>query len=560
MSPVSRLESMRQEMLTVRGEGSSAAQNGEYEYFLDTDSDATLSSSLSSDDDKNDAEDSDMEINDDDFKEGDDTAIGFGVLVYDKTNELPKFTPISPTVTCSSLEDYTMLLNDPLENEFTDLMCRPVFTDTHTTFMVANPEGNPKETYKDTVDQQMSSPSATTTHNLTTNPQHNSIQAKAKKLMAKAKHNKLNLNFKKETIKKFKEFDQKLEALSKINVPKAIEEFVQAKVMLEMKKQMAKHVPNVVADFVKPCLNNIIKLYNRMYQNRSFETHETHQQLHNILMESIITLDQENLDAQDTEPTFKKRPHDDQDPPNNREGEKRRKIRKDASESSSKSSKKDKSPMDSTHDDIPADQPYDPVEEMIQKHSNPERFPNPNDKSVLMEADKGIKHNWFDMLLESNIEQDENNSLRLSTVMVSKKVKELIKKEKLTIVDLECAGLEMLKSRYAVCLRLSLGDTEDMYLLKVQGKLHHLKLEYENDFINALLLYIQRVVIKNIIEDTQLEKGVVYLNKYYVKSLMLREEVYKFCDGTLMKVQDNLQKMLNENRLGRGNKNLMGRD
>ncbi|GKF82648.1 hypothetical protein Tco_0244304 [Tanacetum coccineum] len=155
--------------------------------------------------------------------------------------------------------------------------------------------------------------------------------------MAKAKHNKLNLNFKKETIKKFKEFDQKLEALSKINVPKAIEEFVQAKVMLEMKKQIAKHVPNTVADFVKPCLNNTvleIKLYNRMYQNRCFETHETHQQLHNILMESIITLDQENLDAQDIEPTLKKRPHDDQDPPNNREGEKRMKIRKDAGESS----------------------------------------------------------------------------------------------------------------------------------------------------------------------------------------------------------------------------------
>ncbi|GKD86836.1 hypothetical protein Tco_1357990 [Tanacetum coccineum] len=53
---------------------------------------------------------------------------------------------------------------------------------------------------------------------------------------------------------------------------------------------------------------------------------------------------------------------------------------------------------------------------------------------------------------------------------------------------------------YADFSRLSLNDIEDMYLLKVQGKLHHLKLEYD---INALLLYIQRVVIKNRIEDTQ---------------------------------------------------------
>ncbi|GKA02389.1 Myb domain protein 62 [Tanacetum coccineum] len=100
------------------------------------------------------------------------------------------------------------------------------------------------------------------------------------------------------------------------------------------------------------------------------------------------------------------------------------------------------------------------------------------------------------------------------------------------------------------------------------------------------------IVIKNQIEDTQLgmesyectmnftkgtfytagidlkipyttirpDKGVMYLNKHNVKSLMLHEEVYKFCDGTLMKVRDHLKKLLNENRLGCGNKNLKGID
>nr|GEW75457.1 hypothetical protein [Tanacetum cinerariifolium] len=75
--------------------------------------------------------------------------------------------------------------------------------------------------------------------------------------------------------------------------------------------------------------------------------------------------------------------------------------------------------------------------------------------------------------------------------------------------------------------RLSLDDIEDMYLLKVQGKLHHLKLEYENNFNNAFLLYIRRVMIKNIIEDTQL---------------------------------DNLQKIFKLNKLGRGYKNLMDKE
>ncbi|GKE36842.1 hypothetical protein Tco_1460247 [Tanacetum coccineum] len=223
--------------------------------------------------------------------------------------------------------------------------------------------------------------------------------------MAKAKHNKLSSNIKKAVEQKFKEYDHKLEALSKINVPKAIEESVQAKIMNEIKKQLPSHMPKAVVDFVKPRLdetvlsvmkNNQIKLftssstttanlskmelkielYNRMYENRSFGTNDTHQQLHNILWDSIL-LDQESLDAQERKPTLKKRPYDNQDPPNDREGEKSRRRRN-----------------------------------------------------------------------VSNIDQDEDGILRLSTVMVAKKIKELIKKDELTIADLEGAGLEMLKSRY----------------------------------------------------------------------------------------------------------------
>nr|GEV96370.1 hypothetical protein [Tanacetum cinerariifolium] len=59
--------------------------------------------------------------------------------------------------------------------------------------------------------------------------------------------------------------------------------------------------------------------------------------------------------------------------------------------------------------------------------------------------------------------------------------------------------------------------------IKVQEKLHHLKLEYEVDFINALLHYIKRVVIKTGVKIPK--NGVVYLNKYTVKSLMRRDEI-----------------------------------
>ncbi|GJV69568.1 hypothetical protein Tco_1485077 [Tanacetum coccineum] len=143
---------------------------------------------------------------------------------------------------------------------------------------------------------------------------------------------------------------------------------------------------------------------------------------------------------------------------------------------------------------------------------------------------------------------------------------------------------------YADLPRLGFNDVEDMYLLKVQGKLHHLKLDFEIDFINALLLYIRRVEIKNWIEDLQLgvesyqrtqnltkpkfylsridnkilyttsgtEKGVVYLNQHNMKSLIKLDEVNKFYNGTLLKVQEYLLEMVNKNKLGYGNERLKG--
>ncbi|GJZ33097.1 hypothetical protein Tco_0578533 [Tanacetum coccineum] len=105
---------------------------------------------------------------------------------------------------------------------------------------------------------------------------------------------------------------------------------------------------------------------------------------------------------------------------------------------------------------------------------------------------------------------------------------------------------------YADLPRLNLNDIEDMYLLKVQDKMHHLLSDDEKDFNNALLLFIRRTIIKNRVEDLQLgvesykrtvnltkpklyfdgidekipytmsglDKGVVYLNKYNRRSLM----------------------------------------
>ncbi|GJT67318.1 hypothetical protein Tco_1018798 [Tanacetum coccineum] len=117
-----------------------------------------------------------------------------------------------------------------------------------------------------------------------------------------------------------------------------------------------------------------LKLLNQIHLNKSNDTHTTHQQLYDTLYESII-LDQDALDAQAVQSSFHKRSHDNQDPPNNHEGENKKKRRKDVGEPSSKSSRPNRSLVVIVQDDTPAMQPLDKADTLIKKHSNPEWFP-----------------------------------------------------------------------------------------------------------------------------------------------------------------------------------------
>ncbi|GJT13898.1 hypothetical protein Tco_0860940 [Tanacetum coccineum] len=242
----------------------------------------------------------------------------------------------------------------------------------------------------------------------------------------------------KKEYKKFKEYDQKLEALTNFNVSEAFEKAVQAKVLTEIKKLLPTHIPNAIANYVKPRLNTSVlevmktnqinlftqsststddlsemdlklKLLNRIHLNKSNDTHTTHQQLYDTLYESII-LDQDALDAQAAQSSFHKRSHDNQDPPNNREGENKKKRRKDVGEPSSRSSRRNRSPVVIVQDDTPAMQP---LNQAIFLSKN---IPNKND-----------------------IDKDENHILGPSTIAIAKKFKELIQKDELLIADLEGA-------------------------------------------------------------------------------------------------------------------------
>ncbi|GJT42417.1 hypothetical protein Tco_0951132 [Tanacetum coccineum] len=134
------------------------------------------------------------------------------------------------------------------------------------------------------------------------------------------------------------------------------------------------------------------------------------------------------------------------------------------------------------------------------------------------------------------------------------------------------------KFSYADLLRPSLNDVEDMYLLQVQDKLYHLLLEFVKDFNNALLLFIRRVMIQNKVEDIQLGVEIYQKTLNLTKPMMFYEgidhriqftmfrthkglsEVKKLCDGTLIKICENLVDMVKRNKLGTGNRQLKGRD
>ncbi|GKC84284.1 hypothetical protein Tco_1140001, partial [Tanacetum coccineum] len=99
--------------------------------------------------------------------------------------------------------------------------------------------------------------------------------------------------------------------------------------------------------------------------------------------------------------------------------------------------------------------------------------------------------------------------------------------------------------------RLSLNDIEDLYVLKVQGKLHHLGGQVKYDMVKSLLIFIRSEVIKKIVEDIQLDPyGVIYTNRNGGNQFLGISKVFKFCDGTLRKVHEELKVMLNINEVG----------
>ncbi|GJZ27598.1 hypothetical protein Tco_0572245, partial [Tanacetum coccineum] len=258
----------------------SFAAHNKYYASLDTDSDAILYSSSSdkikeSANEIDDADESDMDLSDDN-RNGDDGIARYRVFMHNKSTTTPNSTYLSLAVTSSSLDFIQTFLDETLANELIDFMNHPVYTNAQTTSVVHNPKGNPELT-----------------------------------------------------------------------------SYISEKVLTELKKLLPTHIPKVVENYVRPRLytsvldvmkNNQISLFsqsststndlsqmdlklkplNQIYESKSNTTHPTNQKLYDTLYESVC-LDHDALNAPDAEPSFYKRAHDNQDPPNNHEGEKRKK-------------------------------------------------------------------------------------------------------------------------------------------------------------------------------------------------------------------------------------------
>ncbi|GJW83974.1 hypothetical protein Tco_0157119 [Tanacetum coccineum] len=154
----------------------------------------------------NEADESDMDLFNDN-PHGDDDAARYGVFMHNKSTATPNSTYLSQTVTSSSLDFIQTLLDETLVNELTDFMsASEVPLGTHVDVLVTKTLMHEMFPYENA--HHIPSIPAKKISYHTTTPQPSSLQAKAKKLMQKAKNNMRKFNFKKAVAQKFKEYDQ----------------------------------------------------------------------------------------------------------------------------------------------------------------------------------------------------------------------------------------------------------------------------------------------------------------------------------------------------------------
>ncbi|GJR64965.1 hypothetical protein Tco_0011030 [Tanacetum coccineum] len=356
--------------------------------------------------------------------------------------------------------------------------------------------------------------------------------------------------------------------------------------------------PNSLQTKAKKLMQKAKKNMRKINFKKTNTTHPTNQKLYDTLYE-YVCLDHDAINAQDVDTSFHKRSHDNQDPPNNREGENKKERTKDVGEPCSRSARQNKSLMVHAQVHTPAIQPLDPEDEYIRTRPDPIMYTNR--VSVLLKKTTCLKkssreghlHSRLegagleklkqqyknDVELEYHVEQlkaavvNRNGakklivtSLKPLMVFTIGKIAELTSSKQKSVPELKETRSDdnEYKFSYADLPKLGLNDVKDMYLLQVQDKLHHLPLEFVKDFNNAFLLFIRRVVIQNRVEDIQLGMKSYQQTLNLTKPMMFFEGIGQKIpftkSGTHKGIRENLVDIVKKNKLGTGNKRLKGRD
>ncbi|GJZ78296.1 hypothetical protein Tco_0642968 [Tanacetum coccineum] len=396
------------------------------------------------------SDESDNDESDKDYENDNNQTEDFVMKPHDKEPEQPpkEFPTPSHSVTTTSAEDYTRYLNDLKDVQISELLNEPLCTEATT--MTVSPI---LETIHETQEQVTLTPPAT--------PPTKIKKKRAKTLVAKAIKKKND--WKKVVMQRLSNLEQKNHAV-------IIEESVQANVLNEVKNQLAKFLPNAVFEYVQPRLEKMKMLYDMMPKNRSFLAQEKHLELYNALMNSM-GIDESAVKG-DTS-SQQKRSHDGQDPPEDREGEKRRKRRR-----------KD------------AEQEHEVQTEEVLGKDNPNWFqkivkepPKIFKKDKIIKEDvKGLAFELLKGTCKNNIELEYN--MEQYHLALTDRIDWTNPKGGIFHHDLK-----------ADFPNLNQNDIEDLYLLKIQNKIRNIKGVEEYDRINALKMYIHRIVIKKRVED-----------------------------------------------------------
>ncbi|GJV89657.1 retrovirus-related pol polyprotein from transposon TNT 1-94 [Tanacetum coccineum] len=288
------------------------------------------------------------------------------------------------------------------------------------------------------------------------------------------------------------------------------------------------------------------------------------------------------LDAQAIQSSFHKRSHDSQDPPNNREGENKKKRRKDVGELSSRSSRQNRSHKDELtitdfegarleqlkvqyNNDVELEYHVSQLKAAVLSEAqwNKEKYTTSITKHYAARYYKeGIKdrilERWSNEVRRYHLEAlngihhwEENRidffKARMSAVTEGNVFSDL---------RIKRSDDKEYEFSYADLPRLSVNDVEDITVIKNSVEDIQLGVESYQRTLNLTkpTMFFEGIDQRIPFTMTATHKGVVYLNQYNIKSLMKLSEVKKFSNGTLVKIQENLIDMLSKNKLGSGNK------